>query len=221
MGIEENEIELSSTFVENLGADSLDVVELVMAFEEEFEIEIPDDVIYKLGTVEDVVSFVENPEPILNAVELDRARLEQIADRVKKIIAAQLGIDAEKIKGYSTWAALGADSLDLVELVMAFEEEFNVEIPDYVAEKVETVGAAVETIFYDVYGYQAPYSLIQEPEEEEEEDARDEDNETDDADEIVDAPTTQIEVPADKHDDNVKAKQIKRNSREDKDVYKF
>ena len=221
LDIDPDEIQMDSTFVGDLGADSLDIVELVMAFEEEFNIEIPDDVVYKLETIGDVVSFVENPEPILNAVEQDRAKLEQIADRVKEIIAAQLGIDEEKIKSYSTWAALGADSLDLVELLMAFEEEFEIEIPDYVAERVGTVGAAVETIFYYVYGYQAPYDLIKEPEDEDDAELADEDNETDDADEIVDAPTTQIEVRADKHDDNVKAKQIKRNSREDKDVYKF
>ena len=161
LDIDPDEIQMDSTFVGDLGADSLDIVELVMAFEEEFNIEIPDDAVYKLETIGDVVSFVKNPEPILNAVEQDRAKLGQIADRVKEIIAAQLGIDEEKIKSYSTWAALGADSLDLVELLMAFEEEFEIEIPDEVAEKVGTVGAAVETIFYYVYGYQAPYDLIQ------------------------------------------------------------
>lgn len=170
LDIDPDEIQMDSTFVGDLGADSLDIVELVMAFEEEFYIEISDDTVYKLETIGDVVSFVENPEPILNAVEQDRAKLEQIADRVKEIIAAQLGIDEEKIKSYSTWADLEADSLDRVELIMAFEEEFNVEIPDEAAEKVETVTAAVEKIFCYVYGYQAPYDLIKSPDEEEFED---------------------------------------------------
>ncbi len=80
-------------------------------------------------------------------------------DRVKKIIVAQLGIDEDEIKISSTRADLGADSLDSFELIMDFEEEFNIEIPDEVAENIETVGLATEKIFYYVYGYQAPYSF--------------------------------------------------------------
>ena len=197
LDIDSDEIQMDSTFVGDLGADSLDIVELVMAFEEEFYVEIPDDAVYKLETIGDVVSFVENPEPILNAVEQDRAKLKQIADRVKEIIAAQLGIDEEKIKSYSTWADLEADSLDRVELLMAFEEEFNIEIPDEVAEKVETITATVEKIFCYVYGYQAPYDLIKSPDEEEIEDKGEgaestcEDNETGGADGIVDGVQSQ------------------------------
>lgn len=62
-------------------------------------------------------------------------------ERIKEIIADQLGIDVEQIKPESKFVDdLGADSLDVVELIMAFEEEFDVEIPDEDAEKIQTVG---------------------------------------------------------------------------------
>ncbi|MEA1939513.1 MAG: acyl carrier protein [Candidatus Caldatribacteriota bacterium] len=62
-------------------------------------------------------------------------------DRVKKIIIDQLGVDANKINEDSSFVDdLGADSLDIVELIMAFEEEFDIEIPDEDAEKIKTVG---------------------------------------------------------------------------------
>lgn len=67
---------------------------------------------------------------------MDQAQFE----KVKKIVAEQLGVAEENIKPESSiFKDLGADSLDSVELVMAIEEEFNIEIPDEVAEKIETV----------------------------------------------------------------------------------
>lgn len=67
--------------------------------------------------------------------------------RVKKIIVEQLGVDpAEVTTGAHFVNDLGADSLDTVELVMALEEEFNAEIPDEDAEKIQTVGQAVEYV---------------------------------------------------------------------------
>ncbi|MBU1035532.1 acyl carrier protein [bacterium] len=66
-------------------------------------------------------------------------------DRVKKIIVDQLGVDESKITEDSSFVDdLGADSLDIVELIMAFEEEFDMEIPDEDAEKIKTVGDAVK-----------------------------------------------------------------------------
>ena len=65
-------------------------------------------------------------------------------DRIKKIIVDQLGVDESKITENSSFVDdLGADSLDIVELIMAFEEEFDIEIPDEDAEKIKTVGDAV------------------------------------------------------------------------------
>ncbi len=68
-------------------------------------------------------------------------------ERIKEIIADQLGIDVEQIKPESKFVDdLGADSLDVVELIMAFEEEFDVEIPDEDAEKIQTVGDVINYI---------------------------------------------------------------------------
>jgi acyl carrier protein len=70
-----------------------------------------------------------------------------IFDKVKEIIADQLGIDEEEIVSDASFIDdLGADSLDLVELIMALEEEFDMEIPDEDAEKISTVGDAVDYI---------------------------------------------------------------------------
>jgi acyl carrier protein len=68
-------------------------------------------------------------------------------DKVKKIIVDQLEVDKELVTPKATFAEdLGADSLDIVELVMALEEEFDIEIPDEAAEKIETVQLAVDYI---------------------------------------------------------------------------
>ncbi len=68
-------------------------------------------------------------------------------EKVKGIAAEQLGVDEAEISIDSTFIDdLGADSLDIVELIMAFEEEFNIEIPDEIAEKIKTVKDAVEYI---------------------------------------------------------------------------
>jgi acyl carrier protein len=70
-----------------------------------------------------------------------------IETRVKEIIVEQLGVDpAEVVPSASFINDLGADSLDTVELVMAFEEEFGIEIPDEEAEKIQSVGQAIEYI---------------------------------------------------------------------------
>jgi len=70
-----------------------------------------------------------------------------VLDRVKKIIAEQLGIDEEDITPDASFTDdLGADSLDLVELVMAFEDSFDIEIPDEDAENIKTVADAVNYI---------------------------------------------------------------------------
>jgi acyl carrier protein len=64
----------------------------------------------------------------------------EVESKVKEIIVQQLGVDAEKVTPDASFVDdLGADSLDVVELVMAFEEEFGVEIPDEAAEKIATV----------------------------------------------------------------------------------
>ena len=69
------------------------------------------------------------------------------ADRVQKIVVEHLGVEADKVTQDASFIDdLGADSLDIVELVMAFEEEFGVEIPDDAAEKISTVKDAIDYI---------------------------------------------------------------------------
>ena len=70
-----------------------------------------------------------------------------VEEKVKKIIVEQLGVNPEEVTTEASFVEdLGADSLDTVELVMAFEEEFDAEIPDEEAEKLKTVGDAVRYI---------------------------------------------------------------------------
>ena len=70
-----------------------------------------------------------------------------IEERVKKIIVEQLGVKEEDVKPEASFLEdLGADSLDTVELVMALEEEFDIEIPDEEAEKITTVQSAIDYV---------------------------------------------------------------------------
>ena len=73
--------------------------------------------------------------------------MSDIAERVKKIVVKHLGVEADKVTEDASFIDdLGADSLDNVELVMAFEEEFGIEIPDDAAENIQTVGDAIKFI---------------------------------------------------------------------------
>ncbi len=73
--------------------------------------------------------------------------MSDISDRVKKIVVEHLGVEEGKISDTANFIDdLGADSLDTVELVMAFEEEFEIEIPDDAAENIQTFGDAVNFI---------------------------------------------------------------------------
>lgn len=70
-----------------------------------------------------------------------------VQERVINIVAEQLGVDKEKVSPETSFVNdLGADSLDTVELVMELEEEFEIDIPDDAAEKIQTVGQAIEYI---------------------------------------------------------------------------
>ena len=73
--------------------------------------------------------------------------MSDVNERVKKIVVNYLNVEEEKVTEKASFIDdLGADSLDTVELVMAFEEEFGVEIPDDAAEKIQTVGDAIDFI---------------------------------------------------------------------------
>ncbi|MFN7064600.1 MAG: acyl carrier protein [Aquificaceae bacterium] len=69
----------------------------------------------------------------------------ELVQRIREIIADQLGVEVEKLNPDAKFVEdLGADSLDVVELIMAFEEEFGIEIPDEDAEKIRTVGDVID-----------------------------------------------------------------------------
>jgi acyl carrier protein len=71
--------------------------------------------------------------------------MKQLEEKVKDIIVEELGVEREKLTNEASFMEdLGADSLDTVELVMAFEKEFDIDIPDEEAEKLRTVGQALE-----------------------------------------------------------------------------
>lgn len=73
--------------------------------------------------------------------------MSELAERVKNIVVKHLDVEASKVEpGASFIDDLGADSLDIVELVMAFEEDFDVEIPDDAAERIQSVGDAIKFI---------------------------------------------------------------------------
>ena len=77
----------------------------------------------------------------------DNMSVENVQERVKNIIVEQLGVEADQVKPEAQFVNdLGADSLDTVELIMALEEEFDIEIPDDKAEKIKTVGEAISYI---------------------------------------------------------------------------
>jgi acyl carrier protein len=89
---------------------------------------------------------IGNPPPARAPIE-GLENMSDVAERVKKIVVEHLSVDAEKVVENASFIDdLGADSLDTVELVMAFEEEFGIEIPDDAAEGIQTVGDAVKFI---------------------------------------------------------------------------
>jgi acyl carrier protein len=95
----------------------------------------------KVQNSESIAYFGERP------AAPDPGGMMAVSDKVKSIIVEQLGVDEEEVTPDASFVDdLGADSLDTVELVMAFEEEFGIEIPDEDAEKITRVKEAVEYI---------------------------------------------------------------------------
>lgn len=93
----------------------------------------------RTGEFEEVTSSYSNRKPYIQ-------RNASVASKVKSIIVDKLGVEPYEVNDYSSWSDLGADSLDAVELIMEFEKEFVMTIPDEVAERIRTVGDAIDYI---------------------------------------------------------------------------
>ena len=98
-------------------------------------------------------SGLESAPQVVWAHHEENVCMNTIEERVKKIVVEQLGVKAEEVTPASSFTNdLGADSLDIVELVMALEEEFETEIPDEEAETITTVQAAIDYINAHIAG---------------------------------------------------------------------
>ena len=93
----------------------------------------------RTGEFEEVTSSYSNRKPYIQ-------RNASVASKVKSIIVDKLGVEPYEVNDYSSWSDLGADSLDAVELIMEFEKEFVMTIPDEVVEHMRTVGDAIDYI---------------------------------------------------------------------------
>ena len=107
LGVNADQVTPEAKFIEDLGADSLDTVELVMAFEEEFGVEIPDSAAEKIRSVGDVASFVWQAKRDAGD---KTAEVEEIVEQIRAITADQLGVDPETIFPWTRFVEdLGAD----------------------------------------------------------------------------------------------------------------
>ena len=181
-GIDENEINPNSGFIQDLNADSLDVVELVMVIEDTFDMTMPDKDTEEIDTVDKAVKYIVqklNTEgktskiyepmikiPYTNSTTTDSSPFQsisdstylpeisansteykQVYDKFVEIVAGQMGVDKNKINPKTRFLEdLNSDSLDTVELVMEFEDEFDISIPDEEAEKINSVNKGVKYI---------------------------------------------------------------------------
>lgn len=136
LGVDEAEVTETASFTNDLGADSLDIVELIMRFEQEFGITIPDDQAEKIACVGDAIAFIEWSASFCS-----------ISSRVKTLVVDKLGVDFAEVTDQASFLDdLGAYESDIKDLIMQFEQEFGVTIPDNQAEKITTVGQAIAII---------------------------------------------------------------------------
>ncbi|TES89655.1 MAG: acyl carrier protein [Desulfobacteraceae bacterium] len=175
-GIDKSEITRETSFINDLNFDSLDTVELIIDFEDEFDMSIPKEEAEKIQTVGAAIDYIINAARLnilftrcrngfnrranyIEKVQYVRACLQQetratwpefsgkVEERVTLITAQVLKIDPALIKPEDSFTAdLGAESVQSIELVAMFEEEFGIEMDEDAALSVETVGKAVEFI---------------------------------------------------------------------------
>ena len=135
--ISPGQIQLSSIIRNDLGLDSLDFIEIIMSVEEELGISIPDEAIDSLITIEDLVVFINT----------NLSSHPAIFTKLLLILEEQINISKGQVDTYSNLNTdLGMDSLDLVELIMAVEEEYDIQIPDEDLKNIVTVENLVDYI---------------------------------------------------------------------------
>ena len=121
LGVPDHKVFGYSHLVDDLGADSLDSVELMMAFEAEADVDFPDHVYHEIQTLDDAIKVAKNA-----------IAYRDVAKRVKNIVLEHLGVSRDAMTNDADLIDdLGADSLDTVELTTAFEEEFQIRIANW------------------------------------------------------------------------------------------
>ena len=160
LGVSPSSLTPGTSFANDLGADSLDAVELVMEFEDEFDLNIPDQDAERIRTVGDAIRYIEAsvggssgaaalasapPKP---ASTPRLAPAGRVADGMIEIVSNVLGVPKTSITPSSSFADdLGADSLQAIELLACVEVEFDIEVDeDDVLERITTVGEAIRYV---------------------------------------------------------------------------
>jgi acyl carrier protein len=159
LGVEEGEVTPTASFVDDLGADSLDRVELVYGFRGGFQLEIPDEDAEKISTVKEAVEYIDkhaegkqvNPEPTgrrARALPILRRQMAAVDEKVKQIIVEQLGVDEGEVTPNASFVDdLGADSLEHRRAGHGLRGSFrHQKFPTRDAEKIRTVQDAVDYI---------------------------------------------------------------------------
>lgn len=137
VNISPSQIQLGSIIRNDLGLDSLDFIEIIISVEEEFGISVPDEAIDDLITIEDLVFHINT----------NLSSHPEIFSKLVQTLENQINISKGQVDTYSNLNTdLGMDSLDLVELIIAVEDEFDVEIPNEAIENIVTVENLVDYI---------------------------------------------------------------------------
>jgi acyl carrier protein len=130
MGADKSEVTPETSFVNDLNADSLDAVELVMEFEDEFDIFIPDEDAEKIMWVGDAIDYINNAVGSRAGKEHVIMNRLEVFEKVQKILIDALGVDENEVTAKATLMRdLGADSMNLLDIVFRLEKKFGIKIP--------------------------------------------------------------------------------------------